>query len=158
MLFFHNTEPQAVQNFKLNATSSSAIRVIWNPPMCPFGNITKYQGYYIQRDEVQISSIISTGYAKFNVPAASGSDQSYLITHLFPYTNYTVHIQAVVHPLAGGNVLFGSIDVEHLTRTLSAPDDVPVAPPTVEPTASPSKNQIVVQIGDPTIIDTGRVM
>ena len=156
--FATNTEPQAVQNLKLNATSFSAIRVIWNPPMCPYGNITKYQGYYIQRDEVQISSISGRGYTKFSVLAATGSDQTYLITRLIPYTNYAVHIQAVVHPLAGGNAIFGAIEVENLTRTLSAPDDVPLAPPTVEPTESPTKNQIVVRIGDPTIIDTGRVM
>lgn len=110
-------------------------------------------------NRVQTSPISSIGYTSNSVPAAAGITQSYIITGLIPYTNYTVHVQAVVDPIADRNEIFGDIRVELPIRTLSAPDnDIPVAPPTTVPTLSPTKNQIVIRIGDPTLIDTGRVM
>ena len=78
----------------------------------------------------------------------------YNITDLIPFRNYAIHVQAGLE----SNIM-GQIEVEVLTRTLSDVDvDIPVAPPTNSPTNSPSQSQITYLIGDPTQIDTGRVM
>lgn len=81
----------------------------------------------------------------------------YEIEGLTPYKNYTVHVQAVVTPYLGTDQsdLIGAIEEERLARTRSAPDlDAFMLASTKDPTSG----SIEIQIRDPKLIDTGRVM
>ena len=78
------------------------------------------------------------------------------IPNLIPYTNYTIHVQAVV-PEADEQVeLLGSIDEEIVQRTNSTSDDTPTSIDIVEVTTS--SQTITINIPPPSQIDTGRVM
>ena len=84
--------------------------------------------------------------------------QQFNIIDLKPYTNYTVHVQPVVQPfIRVGREIPGEESAVVRNRTLSAPDDdIPTAPPM--PTSAPTSSEIVILIGDPNQIDTGKVM
>ena len=76
------------------------------------------------------------------------------IPNLIPYTNYTIHVQAVVPD--GRVELLGSIDEEIVQRTNSTSDDTPTSIDIVEVTTS--SQTITINIPPPSQIDTGRVM
>ena len=142
-------EPSAVLNLVATALESTSIGVSWNSPQCPNGIINQYQVYYRQSDTTQTVPISSIGYDFIIVGSLE-----YNITDLIPFRNYSIHVQAVVN----FNIL-GRIEKEVLTQTLSDVDvDIPNARPTTSPTDSPSQSQVTYLIGDPTQIDTGRVV
>ena len=142
-------EPSAVMNLVATAPGSTSISVSWSSPQCPNGIINQYRVYYRQSDTIQTVPISSVGYDSFIVESLE-----YNITDLIPFRNYSIHVQALVN----SNIL-GQIEEEILTQTLSDVDvDIPVAPPTTSPIDSPSQSQVTYLIGDPTQIDTGRVM
>ena len=117
--------------------------------MCPNGMIDRYLVHYRQSDTLQSVPINSISYQSLTVVLLEKN-----ITDLLPFTNYAIHVQAIV-----SSGILGNIEQEVLIRTLSDGDvDVPTPLPTTSPTKSPSKDQITYLIGDPTQIDTGRVM
>ena len=107
-----------------------------------------------------LQNITSIGYESSDItPDADSNTQLYDISGLPPYTNYSIHVQAVVTPtLEGGPDLFERIEMEVVQRTHGAadPENVPTA--TITPTSPPTLTEIVHLIGDPQDIDTGRVM
>ena len=118
--------------------------------------------YYKEDDVPQSANISSIGYESSVVFHNSDSNtQMYDISGLPPYTNYSIHVQAIVTPvLEIGPDLFGRIELEIVQRTHGAPDpdNVPTAPPTTTPTSAPTLTEVIHLIGDPQDITTGRVM
>jgi hypothetical protein len=102
---------------------------------------------------VQTGDISSVGYTAASV---GSSVTEFLISELPPFTNFTIHVQAVVMPSGGGADLLGDIDVEIVARTQSTTDTPPT--PTVPPVGSPTIRTVPYFIGDPRDINTGRVM
>ena len=124
------SEPTKVQTLTANALSSSAIRVRWSSPECPYGVITNYRVFYRQADTPQTGDIDSTGYTAMTV---GSSVEEYVISGLTPFKNYTIHVQAVNGVSGRGVVLLGAIEEEILERTLS---DVETPPMTESSTNS----------------------
>lgn len=126
----------------------------WVLPECPYGVISKYIVFYRQSDIAQTTDIISEGFTRVDVlPVAMQIMQEYTINGLIPYKNYTIHVQTVVRE---GAELFGVIEVEMRVRALS---DVAESPSIgISVTMPPTSSTIDIIIGDPTTIDTGRVM
>ena len=136
---------------------SSIIRITWTSPLCPYGVISGYIVYYRQGDVARTGDIFSEGFTVVSV----GSDVTeFLISGLPPYTNYTIHVQAVVMPSGSRVGLFGDIDVEIVQRTTVAPTTaaVPTVQPTLSPLDPPTAQTIPYLIADPRQINTGRVM
>ena len=148
-------EPSSVTNLNATSSSSTSITVTWNEPQCPYGVINRYIIFYRQTNSLQpMNMIISNdNYASINV-----SITQLTINNLLPFKNYSIYVRAVVVPSTGMRAeLFGQIELEVLAQTLSAPDtDIPT-PPTTS-IDSPTSKEVVYLIGDPTEIDTGRVM
>ena len=148
-------EPSSVMNLNATSFNSTSITVTWNEPQCPYGVINRYIVFYRQTNSLQpMNMIISNdNYTSINV-----STTQLTINNLLPFKNYSIHVQAVVVPSTGMRAeLFGQIELEVLAQTLSAPDtDIPT-PPTTS-IDSPTSKEVVYLIGDPTEIDTGRVM
>ena len=144
------------------AINSSIIRVSWANPQCPYGSISRYIVYYRKENMAQSTNISSIGYESSDTtPDVDSNTQLYDISGLPPYTNYSIHVQAVVTPiLESGPDLFGRIEMEVVQRTHGAadPDNVPMASPTTTPISPPILTEIVHLIGDPRDIVTGRVM
>ena len=131
----------------------------WTSPECPYGVIDRYIVYYRESDNVQTGEISSEDYLMefedFDPPMQiSDQDYSLNITELLAYTNYTVHVQAVIR----GNTpeRSGLVESELLTRTRSSVDDPPLVGS--GPTESPTSSSIIIRIGDPSQIDTGNVV
>ena len=141
-------EPSSVMNLNATSFNSTSITVTWNEPQCPYGVINRYIIFYRQTNFLQPND-----YTSINV-----SITQLTIKNLLPFKNYSIHVQAVVVPSTGMRAeLFGQIELEVLAQTLSAPDtDIPT-PPTTS-IDSPTSKEVVYLIGDPTEIDTGRVM
>ena len=81
----------------------------------------------------------------------------YNILGLPPYTNYTIHVQAVVLDRERRDLL-GVINEEKHVRTFSSSGTPP--PISIQTTDSPdpTSSEIAIQIGPPSEIDTGKVM
>ena len=131
----------------------------WTSPECPYGVINRYIVYYRKSDTIQTGVITNTGYTTKTVdfpPPMQISDLDYAleITDLLAYTNYTVHVQAIIR----GNTpqRSGRVELELLNRTRSSVDDPPLVGS--GPTQSPTSSNIVIRIGDPSQIDTGKVV
>ena len=136
--------------------SFSSFRATWNHPTCPYGVISHYSLFYRQADMTQTLSISSnSSYMRVTVPSTMTER---LIENLIPYTNYTVHVQAVVEGNLPGDTLPGAITVERLVRTLSTTVTPPPLNPLPTEGSDPTSTQIVISIGDPIAITTGRVM
>ena len=117
--------------------------------MCPNGMIDRYLVHYRQSDILQSVPINSMSYQNFSVVLLEQN-----ITDLLPFKNYAIHVQARV-----SSGILGDIETEVLIRTLSDGNvDVPTPLPTTSPTDPPSQSQVTYLIGDPTQIDSGRVM
>jgi hypothetical protein len=102
---------------------------------------------------VQTGNISSVGYTTDSV---GSSVTKFLISELPPYTNYTIHVRAVVMSSEGGADLLGDIDIEIVARTQSTTDTPPT--PSVPPVGSPSSQTVPYFFGNPRVINTGRVM
>ena len=133
------------------AINSSELMVSWTSPECPYGVLDRYIVYYRKADTPQ-----TTPNNSVNVNVRSTTLQ-YNIPGLPPYTNYTVNVQAVVLDRNGQDLL-GVINEEQRVRTLSASGPPPTPGPTLEPTDPPTSREIVIHIGPPSDIDTGKVM
>ena len=117
--------------------------------------------YYRPGDVARTADISNKGFTAVSV----GRDVTeFLISGLPPYTNYTIHIQAVVTPSGSRAGLFGDIDVEIVQQTLdttvppSTLADVPTVQPTLSPLDPPTARTIPYLIADPRQINIGRVM
>ena len=104
--------------------------------------------YYRQGDRARTEDISSDGFISVSV---DGDVAEFLISGLPPYTNYTIHVQAMTSE-------DGEIDVEIVQRTQSTTDTPPTVPPTTMPIDSPTSRTITYLIADPLQIDTGKVM
>ena len=141
------TEPTAVTNLMAVATSNQSIRVTWDLPVYPNGPIMHYNLYYRASDTVQQPpNIRSDSYTEIVV-----MNTDIEITGLEPFTNYTVHIQAI-----GQGNLLGSIDEEILRRTNSTTQMITVD--TTTPTLVPTADTIHILLPDPGQVETGPVM
>ena len=112
-------------NLTLTPLQSTIIKVTWNNPECPYGNISHYLLYYREADNTQARlNISSVGYIQRRVSQRTDSKiQQFNITDLKPYTNYTVHVQPVVQPfIKVGRDIPGEVRNEVLARTLSLPE------------------------------------
>ncbi len=144
------TEPDAIRSLNAIAISSSSIEVTWIPPLCPYGDISRHIVFYRQSDISQTGNIQSEGFEDVDVLP---EDSQYTIEGLTPYKNYTIHVQTVVRR---EDELFGAIERELIVRSLS---DVGVVPTLgLSVINLPTSSTIDILIGDPTTIDTGRVM
>ena len=130
------------------ATSNQSIRVSWDLPLYPNGRILYYDLFYRASDTPQQPPNImsDTSYTERMVMDANNSE----ITGLTPYTNYTVHVQAI-----GDNNLRGDVDVEILQRTNSTIQVVPIP---LDPTQELSSNMITIRLPNPNQVTTGLVM
>ena len=141
------TEPTAVTNLMAVATSNQSIRVTWDLPVYPNGPIMHYNLYYRASDTVQQpSNIRSDSYTEILV-----MNTDIEITGLEPFTNYTIHIQAI-----GQGNLLGSIDEEILQRTNSTTQMITMDATT--PTLVPTADTIHILLPDPGQVETGPVM
>jgi len=141
------TEPTAVTNLMAVATSNQSIRVTWDLPVYPNGPIMHYNLYYRASDTIQQPpNIRSDGYTEIMV-----MNTDIEITGLEPFTNYTVHIQAI-----GQGNLLGSVDEEILQRTNSTTQMITVD--TTTPALVPTADTIPILLPDPGQVDTGPVM
>ena len=71
-------------------------------------------------DVPRTNNIDSIGYFNGTISSVAGMDVfQYNIIDLIPYTNYTVHIQAIITPM-GRDVIGGMIVEELLKRTQEA--------------------------------------
>ena len=94
--------------------------------------------------------------------STSSPTTSINVTRLDPYTNYTIHVRAVVSATTLENVeqftedLVGAADIEVLEDTHGTTPDNPVV--LDEPLSGPSSSTIDIQIPDTNQIETGRVL
>ena len=146
------TDPTAVTNLKAVATSFQSIMVTWNLPQNPNGPIDRYIVYHLETDIVQTppQPINSRGYKRTIVNAPIRQSE---IIGLNPYTNYSIHVQAI-----GVNDSMGDIDVEIQQRTNTTTPPPPTVPPTNETTDRPTTNTIFIHLPNPDQIETGPVM
>jgi len=141
------TEPTAVTSLMAVATSNQSIRVTWELPVYPNGPIMHYNLYYRASDTVQQPpNIRSDSYTEILV-----MNTDIEITGLEPFTNYTIHIQAI-----GQGNLLGSIDEEILQRTNSTTQMITMD--TTTPTLVPTADTIHILLPDPGQVETGPVM
>ena len=145
-----------MQTLSATGLSSSAIRVRWSSPECPYGVITNYTVFYRQTDTPQTGDIVST--PDYTAMTVESSVEEYVIDGQDPYKNFSIHVQAVNNDNERGVVLLGAIEEEVLNRTHSDVGPAPTLETPTIPTPGPSASQIVITIGDPRDIDTGRVM
>ena len=115
--------------------------------------------YYRESDTPQTGTITNSGFTGESVGHVNGSQQQHVILGLEPFTNYAIHVQAVVTPRIGtGPDLHGQVDLELVVRTYSTTDTPPSPPPTNVPIDPPSSRELTYLIRDPLDIDSGRVM
>ena len=143
------------------ASSPTSIMVQWSPPTYPNGPITNYRVLYKEGDTPQTQQISNTGFNLMTVK----SDRTLLnITRLDPYTNYTIHVQAVISAQELENEesftedLLGAIDQEIVARTNgTTPDQLVVIDdmPLTSPTATTFKIMIPRTSDE---VDTGKVL
>ena len=133
--------------------------VQWSPPTYPNGPITEYRVFYKEGDTAQTQPISSTDFRWMKSDGASLN-----ITGLDPYTNYTIHVQAVISAQELENEelftedLLGAIDEEIVARTNGTTPDQPVMIDNM-PLASPTATTFQIII--PRTLDevnTGKVL
>ena len=104
------------------AISDSTFRVTWTNPECPYGVINRYIVFYRISDTVQTPPISSDGYSlltyDFDLNADTTMRYSQDISNLPPYTNYSIHVQAVIRR-DGQEALLGRVQEEVLVQTSS---------------------------------------
>ena len=84
--------PASVNNLSAVASSPESIKVMWSRPTFPNGPITYYMVYF-QEGNVQNQPITDNG---FNTTKTSTPTPSINVTGLKPYTNYTIHVRAII--------------------------------------------------------------
>ena len=95
------------------ALNTSAIRVRWSSPECPYGVVTSYTVFYRQADTPQTGDINSDGYITDTVDS---SVEEYVLSGLTVFTN-SIHVQAIN---AAGIPSAGEITQEVVERTEKA--------------------------------------
>ena len=134
---------------------------MWSPPTYPNGPITNYIVFYREGDTAQkIQPISSDEFSSVTTQKGSTSQN---ITELKPYTNYTIHVQAIISAEMLNNEesftddLLGAVDVEIVARTNGTRPDNPVnvMMPLSGPTATTFQISIPSTLDE---IDTGNVL
>ena len=133
--------------------------VLWSPPTYPNGPITDYTVFYKEGNTSQTPPISSNGFRSMKSDGASLN-----ITGLDPYTDYTIHVQAVISAQELENEesviedLLGAIDEEIVARTNGTTPDQPVmidGMPLAGPTATTFQITIPRTLDK---VDTGKVL
>lgn len=152
----HSAAPTPVNNLFAAAANSSTIFVNWSLPSFPNGPISFYNVYFREGHIPRTESITDEG---FHTVKISESIIATNLTELKPYTNYTIHVRAII---AAGNVetitedLIGAANTEIVTRTHG---DVPNSPILLgQPPSGPTATTIPIEIPDIGQIDTGYIM
>ena len=154
-------EPTSVNSLMAYASSPTSIMVLWSPPTYPNGPIANYRVFYKKGDMPQMQQISNTG---FNLMTIKSDSTTLNIIDLDPYTNYTIHVQAVISAQELENEesftedLFGAIDLEIVARTNgTTPDQLVVIDdmPLTSPTATTFQIMIPHTSDE---IDTGKVL
>lgn len=145
------TNPSAIRNLQISATSSSSLLVTWDPPANPNGPISHYIVYYREGETAQTGRISSAGYRTIETTQTMA-----VIEELDKFTNYTIHVQAFVTEIP--YVLEGAIEAENVERTHSDLPDNPPTPPDDVVTSEPTHEFLQILIPEPSQIDTGRIM
>ena len=132
----------------------------WSLPSFPNGPITYYNVYFRELElEGHTSQAESITDAGFQIAATSDSTTMINLTELKPYTNYTIHVRAIIAAEALQNVkgdLIGTANIEIITRTHGdVPNDFIQLG---QPTSGPTSTTIPIKIPDTGQIDTGYVM
>lgn len=76
MYYFSLTEPDGIVDPEVLVISSSEIRIVWESPVTPNGNITEYQLFLRYSNGSNVSLINST------------QTGSYVVSGLAPFTQY----------------------------------------------------------------------
>lgn len=155
----HFTAPTPVNHLTANAVNYSSILVAWSRPTFPNGPITYYNVYYREGNTEQIQEISDVNFRNVST---SNTATSINVTGLKPYTNYTIHVRAIISAETLRNVeeftedLFGAADVEIVQRTNGT---IPVCQVRLDgPLSGPSSSTIEIQVPDARLIETGRVL
>ena len=136
----------------------------WSLPSFPNGPITFYNVYFRELEGYIIPQPESITDAGFRVVTTPDSRTAINLTDLKPYTNYTIHVRAIIVAETLQNVaktavpryLNGTADVEIIARTHG---DVPNNPIQLgQPTSGPTSSTIPIEIPNTRQIDTGYVM
>lgn len=155
----HFIAPTPVNCPTANAINFSSILVTWSRPTFPNGPITYYNVYYREGNTTQIQEISDVN---FKSVTTSNTATSINVTGLKPYTNYTIHVRAIISAETLQNIeqftedLFGAADVEIVQRTNgTTPVDLVMLD---DPLSEPSSSTIEIQVPDARLIETGRVL
>lgn len=158
---FHSAAPTPVNNLSAVAANSSTIFVNWSLPSFPNGPITYYNVYF-REQEGHIPQAESVTDAGFQIVTTSDTVTAINLTELKPYTNYTIHVRAIIAAKSLQNVkaipsnLTGAANIEIITRTYGdVPDNLMQLG---QPTSGPTSTTIPIEIPDTRQIDTGYVM
>lgn len=127
----------------------------WSLPSFPNGPISFYNVYFREleghtpRDE----SITDDG---FTLVTTSRPITAINLTELKPYTNYTIHVRAIIATEDVETILIGAADTEIITRTHGdVPNNLVLLG---QPPSGPTSTTIPIEIPDTGQIDTGYVM
>ena len=161
LLLNHSAAPTPVNNLSVAAANSSNIFVNWSLPSFPNGPITFYNVYFRELEESipEAGSITDTG---FHIMTTSDSTTAITLTDLEPFTNYTIHVRAIIAADALQNVkavprdLIGAASIEIIARTHGAVPNNPVQ--LGQPASGPTSSTIPIEIPATRQIDTGYVM
>ena len=132
---------------------------MWSRPTFPNGPITYYMVYFREGNVVQNQPITDNG---FNTTKTSTPTTSMNVTGLKPYTNYTIHVRAIIAAETLQNVevidddLVGAADTEIVMRTNGTIPDIPVF--LGPPLSGPSSTTIQIQVPITGQIETGNVL
>ena len=155
----YSAVPTPVESLSATAANSSVITVNWLRPAFQNGPITHYNVYYREGNISQTESIMDTG---FNVTIVTAPMTTTNVTGLKPYTNYTIHVRAIIAAEELQNVeviiddLIGDVDVEVVNRTHG---DIPMNRTMLDqPRSGPTSTTIQIDIPDIGQIDTGYVL
>lgn len=147
-------EPTSVNNLTAYASSPASILVQWSPPTYPNGPITNYKVFYKEGNSPQSQPIFSD---TFSLKTVNSDRTSLNITDLKPYTNYTIHVQAVISAQELENDLIGAIEEEIVARTNGTTPNQTVMIDNM-PLASPTATTFQIMIPRTSDVNTGKVL
>ena len=100
----------------------------------------------------QNQPIIDDGFERITATITSNPTATALLNGLKPYTNYTIHVRAIISSAD----LIGDANVEIVMRTNSTTPDNPVE--LDESSSARTSSTISIQIPDPAHVETGIVL
>ena len=107
VLIICHSAPTEVVHLSAVPTSEQSFLATWNLPLHPNSQITGYHVYYRRSSVVQNAPISSIGYTLVSTLSMTRE-----IMNLLPFSNYTIHVQAIGNPN-----LLGAVTKEVLVLT-----------------------------------------